>query len=531
MLKAIGTKTFVVLIIVLSFLFFGKTIKHEFVWDDERSHLTRHEDLMKGNLKNIWAKPYDGMYIPVTYTIWTGIKKFSYNKPKKELSPKSFHFTNILFHTANAILIFMVLMLLFKNNQASFVGTLFFLLHPLQMESVAWISEFRGILAVFFSLISIYILIKNIAKFESLKAFLFSCSFLLATLFYLLALLSKPSAVVLPFVMLILIWAFYNTQFKIALKAIFIWLLLFIPILLLTSSSQTNEIMSFIVPVAQRPFLATYSIAFYIYKTVLPFNLSACYGITPELIVKSWEMYVAFVIIAGTFLFLFFKRAKYKIAFTSFSIILFSLLPVIGLVTFYYQRYSNVADRYMYFGMFGIALLVAHLWNSKFKNEYLKYTLGGFLIIASFTSFKQLDTWENEFTMWDNAMKQNPNQFYAAYNRGANYTKVGKSKEAIQDYTIALRYNPTDSKTLTNRANAYGMQARYDEAIKDYSNALKSDENDAGIYYNRALTYYYMKNIKACSYDLQMSIRMGFKADPAFVKAVKVELQRQFGER
>jgi len=529
--KTIPTKTFVVLIILISFLFFGKTFNHEFVWDDELSHLTRHEDVMKGNLANIWAKPYDGMYIPVTYTIWTGVKKFSYNKFKKELNPKLFHFTNILFHTSNSILVFLILMLLFKNSPAAFVGTLFFLLHPLQVESVAWVSEFRGVLSVFFSLLSIYVLLKNIDFFDSFKTVLRSRSFILATLFYVLALLSKPSAVALPFVALILIWAFYTNHFKTALKAIIIWFLLFIPILLLTSKSQTNEIMNFIVPIAQRPLVASYSIAFYFYKIILPFNLSACYGITPETIIKGWEMYAALILTAGIFLFLFLKRSNYKILFTSYSIIVFSLLPVIGLVTFYYQRYSNVADRYMYFGMFGIALLIAHFWNKKFNNDYLKYALGVFLVIISFSSFYHLDTWKNEFTLWDNAMKQNPNQWNAAYNRGVYYTKVGKSSEAIEDYTIALRYKPNDSKTLTNRANAYGMLNRYEEAITDYSTALKLNEKDASIYYNRALTYYYMKNIKACSYDLQMAMRMGFKPDPQFVRAVKAELNIQFGSR
>ncbi|MBL7889553.1 MAG: tetratricopeptide repeat protein, partial [Bacteroidia bacterium] len=105
----------------------------------------------------------------------------------------------------------------------------------------------------------------------------------------------------------------------------------------------------------------------------------------------------------------------------------------------------------------------------------------------------------------------------------------GQLDAAISDYSAALEFKPNDKNTLVNRANAFGMKNKFEQAIADYSSALKLDENDASIYYNRALTYYYMKNIKACSYDLQMSIMKGFKADPRFVQEVKAELKRQFG--
>lgn len=529
MVKANYNKVVVGLIILFSFAFYGKTLNHQFVWDDERSHLTKHADVMEGKLGAIWSKPYDGMYIPVTYTIWTGIKSLAYNKQKKELNPKLFHFANIAVHAFNTILIFFILLLLIKNTNAAIIGSCLFLVHPLQVESVAWVSEFRGLLATFFSFLSMYVVLKNVTSVSTFKSIIKSKWFILASVFFVIALLSKPSAIVLPFVLVLVVWTFFKSHWKILAKALFIWVLFILPIVLLTSKSQSNELLSFIVPVWQRPFVAAYSFVFYLYKLILPIQLSGCYGLTPEVIASSWWMYLAFAALVGLFVFLFVKRDVYKISFASFLIIVIAVLPVLGIISFYYQRYSNVADRYMYFGMFAVSIFVAYLWHVSSKKNNVKTVLIVFVIACSILSYKQLSAWENEFAVWDNAMEQNPNQWNAAYNRAVQFGKQGKLKEAIADYSTALQLKPTDKISLVNRANAYGMLNDFEKAIADYSEALKQDEKDASIYYNRALTYYYMKNIKACSYDLQMAIKMGFKADPQFVKEVKAELKSQFG--
>jgi hypothetical protein len=92
MVKANYNKVVVGLIILFSFALYGKTLNHQFVWDDERSHLTKHADVMEGKLSAIWSKPYDGMYIPVTYTIWTGIKEFGLQQTEERIKSQTFSF-------------------------------------------------------------------------------------------------------------------------------------------------------------------------------------------------------------------------------------------------------------------------------------------------------------------------------------------------------------------------------------------------------------------------------------------------------
>ena len=527
--KTINNNYFIALLFVLSLVIFGRTLNYEFVWDDQRSHLTKHQDLMKGDLKAIWEKPYDGMYIPLTYTTWSFIKKAAYNEQTSQLDPKLFHGANVITHSINCVLVFIILLLLFNNGTASFIGALIFLLHPLQIESVAWISEFRGLYSSLFCLLSLYLLIKlfkgNLVK--SFKDLLTSKYFIGATILFIMALVAKPSAVTLPFIAALIIWCFYPDSLKSAAKALSTWLLFFVPIALITSSSQTNEVIPFISPLWARPFIAGDSIFFYLTKLIAPFDLAGCYGKTPQLIMESGWMYLSAALVFGIFIFLFIKRIRYRFLFTAYCIMVVSILPVSGLISFYYQRFSNVADRYMYFSMIGISILIAHLWQSSAHTKNIRYIITIFIIVCTIFSYLQIPTWKNEFSMWDNAMKRHPDQWNAAYNRGVAYGKMNKLSEAIADYTVAIRFNPDDKNSITNRANAYAQTKKFTEAITDYGRAIELEPNDGSIYYNRALTYFYMGKLKSCVIDLNKAHELKFPIDPKFTEAVKQAVIKQ----
>src|ERR1035437_3951596 len=128
--QAVNKKYLIGLLFILSIVFYARTLNYGFVWDDERIHLSSNQQLMNGNVKSFWVKPYSGMYIPMTYTAWTFIKTITASH--KQISPQAFHLLNVLTHSINGILIFLLLLLLFKNQTHAFFGSLLFLLHPLQ---------------------------------------------------------------------------------------------------------------------------------------------------------------------------------------------------------------------------------------------------------------------------------------------------------------------------------------------------------------------------------------------------------------
>lgn len=515
-----SNKFLIAAIFVLSFLAYVRTIDYDFVWDDQRSHLNAHEDFMQDNVKAMWSETYDGMYIPVTYTTWWLVKKMK--SDGDELDPKPYHILNVLTHAVNVILVFLILQLFFGNSIAACIGSLLFALHPLQTESVVWISEFRGLLSSFFSLLAMYILFKSVSRGAAKKFtdYVSGRAFLLSTLFFICAMLSKPSVVMLPIVIVVLAWCFYKPAFAITGKAMLLWILLTIPVVLNTGSAQSNEILTYVAPTHLRIFLLGFSAWFYIAKIFAPIHLVPSYGITPQDIVDSSWAYAVTIIILGIAVFLFLKREKLKHIFAGFLILIISILPVSGLASFYFQRYSNVADRYIYFGMFGVAMLFAYLWIIAEKRKYFRYAISLFITGCLVLTITQQSVWKSEFSIWNSSMEHYPNQFQAAYNRGVYYTHNGKSELAIADYTVALKH-AENKDAYVNRANDYARLGKYAEALTDYDAAIAIDPNDGSIYYNRALTNYNMGNFSACPADIIKAQELGFPIDMEFAKAVR----------
>ncbi|MDP1744007.1 MAG: hypothetical protein Q8L90_00430, partial [Bacteroidota bacterium] len=110
--KPVNRKYLIATLFALSIILYARTLNYGFVWDDERIHLSNNQQLIKGDVKSFWLKPYSGMYIPVSYTTWVFVKTFS--NSNKKISPKTFHTLNVFTHTVNCLLVFYLLFILFK---------------------------------------------------------------------------------------------------------------------------------------------------------------------------------------------------------------------------------------------------------------------------------------------------------------------------------------------------------------------------------------------------------------------------------
>jgi tetratricopeptide (TPR) repeat protein len=525
--KAVNRKYLIATLFALSFVLYARTLNYGFVWDDERIHLTNNQQLMKGDVTSFWTQPYSGMYIPVTYTTWTFVKSISISK--KELSPKLFHLLNVITHSINGVLVFLLLSILFKNQTQAFWGSVLFLLHPLQVESVAWISEFRGLYSVFFSLLSLISIFRYFEKnaVVAFRAFVFSKQFIIASVLFVFALLAKPSAVVLPFIASILVWCFYKEHFKSITKGLSVWFLFIIPILLITKHSQTNEFIYASISLWQRFLIAGNSLFFYLYKLIVPYPLVACYGYTPELIVSNIFSYFSMFFCVFLAIVLFIKRKSNPILFSSFGVIAISVFPVLGLVSFEYQKHSTVADHYMYFGMLGVTLLIPLISECIKKYNYLKYISGGILIIYVVLNIQQTSTWKNEFTIWDNTLTHYQNSPNVYYNRGVEYSKIGNFNAAINDYTQCLALQKDYRDALFNRANAYENLNDINEAFADYNTYLSVDSTDGSVYYKRAYLNYKTGNINGAINDVGKAEQLGFSVGNKFKKTLNDARMKQ----
>lgn len=523
--NAANRKYLIGLLFVLSFLLFSKTLSYKFVWDDERIHLTNNEQLMKGNIASFWKKPYSGMYIPVSYTTWSVVKTFALGK--KELSPKAFHILNVITHSINCILVFLLLLLLFQHQGNAFIGALLFLLHPLQVESVAWISEFRGLYSTLFSLASLLVLFRHLNKSEkiSLRMLVFSKAFLLSSLLFVLALLSKPSAVVLPFVAGILTWCFYKEKFKAVILSLSIWLVIALPVLVITMRSQPNEILYSGITLFQRLIIAGDTLFFYFAKLLIPCPLVACYGYTPDAISQSFFSSFSTLLYIAAAVCFFVKRKQFPLLFSGFAIITVYILPVSGIIPFEYQKHSTVADRYMYFGMLGTALWIPTIRDFTKKHPRIEYVIAAILPVYFILTILQMSTWKNEFTVWDNTLKYYQNSPKVYYNRGVEYSKMKRYNDAISDYTQSLLLQPGYLDVLFNRANAYENTGNTNAAFADYNSYLSIDSTDGSVYFKKAYLNYRTGNIPAAALDVQKAEQLGFPVDSRFKQALYKRLQ------
>lgn len=522
--KPVNRKYLLGILFALSIILYARTLNYGFVWDDERIHLSNNEQLIKGDVKSFWMNPYSGMYIPVSYTTWAFVNTFS--NSNKKISPQTFHALNVLTHTINCILVFYLLFILFKNQTHAFFGSLLFLLHPMQVESIAWISEFRGLYSAFFSLLSLISIFRYLEKNANVtfRSFITSKYFIIASFLFALGLLAKPSAVVLPFVTSILAWCFYKDKLKPLLKALSLWLLMVIPILLITRNAQPNELIYDSISFWQRFFIAFHSLSFYLYKLIIPYPLAACYGHTPELILSNKVIYLSTVFLIVFAVIVITKRKSQPLLFSSLAVITVCVLPVLGLIPFEYQKHSTVADRYIYFGMLGFTLFVPLIANSIKKHNWLKYISGSIVVIYLVLNIKQTNTWKNEFSIWDNTIRHYQNSPKVYYNRGVEYSKLGKFNEAINDYTQCLALQDDYRDALFNRANAHENIKNNTAAFADYTAYLLIDSTDGSVYYKRAYLNYKTGNIQAAVKDAEKAEQFNFRVGVKFKRMLQESL-------
>jgi tetratricopeptide (TPR) repeat protein len=513
-INLVETKKLAIFLFFVSFLLYFRTVNFDFVWDDERIHLTANKELMREEIKSFWIKPYSGMYIPMSYSTWSLIKRLFY--PGKAVSPSAFHFLNILFHSINGSLVFFLLILLLKNKFYSFIGALLFLIHPIQVESVAWISEFRGVYSCFFSLMALLCLFHINYNKKSIIQVMLSGKFIGSTFLFLLALLSKPSAITLPYIVMFFALFLQKDATIMLSKCLLLWILLSIPFLFITSQLQPGVAENLNLSFYERIILALNSIFFYLSKLIFPYPLVADYGLTPKSILSHSYSYLIAILVVVSLIFLFVRFKKSNLLLIGIGVIITSLLPVIGFVTFSFQKNSNVADRYIYFGVIGFSLVVVSILKI-IPNKKLSYFCMFSILISIFQhNIRQVRVWHDEFSLWDHTLNHFQNSPGAYYNRGVEFSKKENFTEAINDYTNCLRLNPKHKDALFNRINAYENTGDFVSGFRDCETYILIDSLDGSIYFRKARLYYKTGNIQMAIQNTNKAEALGFNIGEKF---------------
>ena len=515
---------------LITFIVYLSALHNEFVlWDDSR-YIFENPNIRsfdKSLLKWAFFDFYAGNWHPLTwlshafdYAVWG-------------LNPSGHHLINNILHAINTFLVVLLIMKLLeiakeRTTEASpsefltkrtllmagGVTGLLFGLHPLHVESVAWVSERKDLLCALFFLLSILQYTKYagsvIENTQQRNPFLLLSNkrYLLALALFILALLSKPMAVTLPVVLVILDWYPFNriTSLKIfrsvlAEKLPFIVLSFIVSILSILAQKTEGAV----VPIEKasllsRSLVSTQSLVLYLGKMIWPLNLVPIYPYPRDASLLSLKYITAIILVtaitAGCVIMV--KRGR-KVWLAGWIYYVVTLLPVIGIIQVGGQA---MADRYTYLPSIGPFLILglgsAWIWGKevglkKFALIAKVASTITVIIVAvalSYLTFIQIGIWGNSIDLWTYVIKRYPDKIYIAYNnRGMAYDKMGQFGKAIEDYNHAITISPAYIYAYYNRAVALGRNGQFEKAIKDFSRSIELDPSYFMAYNGRGMLY------------------------------------------
>ena len=451
-----------------------------FIWDDDTFLLENPIIKSPEGLHQFWFSAAAPDYFPMTSTtLWLEWRLWGTNA-------FGYHLVNVLLHAVSAVLLWHMLLRL--NIPGAWLAAALFALHPVNVESVAWITERKNVLAMCFYLLSVV----GYLRFEDSQR---ERWYWLSLGLFALALLSKTAVVMMPFVLLgIAWWRRGRVDRRDALRAV-PFLAVAVALGLVTIWFQAHRAIGADAELIRtdsfgsRLATAGWAVWFYLYKALLPLNLNFIYPrwqIDPT---AAASYLPGFAFAAGLLLCWRHRHTWGKAWLCGMGYFVLMLLPILGFVNVYFMRYSLVADHWQYFAIIGpLGLVAAGLIGllKLFRRKWSEvgFTLGSAgcaalaLTLGSLT-WRQCGLYRNAETLWQATLRRNPGCSMAHYNLGMTYFQQGRFDEALTQYNHALRLNPSDPDALNNLGSAHLQLGQLDEAIAQFQKALTLKPNSA----------------------------------------------------
>jgi hypothetical protein len=443
---------------------FGRIVANDFVdWDDgvliygnpninppTLTGLARHWNPRdKSNIQ---------MYDPLVFTTWWilahGAQLQYADLIGASLNPEIFHAANLLVHWLTACVVLEILRRIGFKPWPAAAGAIIFAIHPLQTEPVAWATAMKDVLSGFFVMLAIW---RYLAAME-MEGRPGRIHYGIATFLFLCALLSKPSTVVAPLIVILLDILIFHRPWWPAVKRMSPWFAMSAAAMVLAKLIQSAKELT-PVPLIPRPLIAADAIAFYLGKLVFPVGLTWDYGRSPLAVFNdpslhhplywTWIFPVAVALVVW--------RSKKPPIWAAGLIFLAGVLPVLGLTSFVFQYYSTVADRYVYISMLGVAVAVAWVL-SNYANRMVVGTFVAIVVALSCVSFTQAGYWKD----------------HEAFSRRESELGVGNALH----YLVLGTYKDRQSDIAFLHVQAAEQQGRTSEAMQ-WADEGRNDINEA----------------------------------------------------
>jgi len=401
------------------------------------------------------------------------------------LNPHGHHVTNVLLHVLNVVLLFLLLTYATGAVGRSFLVAALFAIHPMNVESVAWIAERKNVLSTFFFLLTLgaygwYALKPSVKRYLAVAAL------------FVLGLASKPMVVTLPCVLLLLdFWPLRRIQgwgqssAETALRvpqARFLWLVLEkVPLLALSAAACAVTIfaqrsagsMRLVLSLGVRLENAIYAYATYVWKTFCPVRLAVFYP-HPGATLAVWKLGLAALFLFSVSGFVWWQRGTRPYLITGWLWFLGTLVPVIGLIQVGEQA---IADRYAYIPLIGIFVMAvwgaADFADSR-QISFRSRAKTAAIVMAIFMLFSsdQIRYWRSAVDLWEHTVDVTKDNFLGEQNLGAALLQAERYPEALPHFQRAVRLRPLDPGGHLNLAGDFALSERPRDAIVEYETAI-----------------------------------------------------------
>lgn len=542
----------------------------EFLWDDDSNIVKSVPVRTLDGLRRIWFEPgATQQYYPVTHTsFWLDYQLWG-------LRTTPYHVENVLLHALSAVLLWYGLKRL--KVKGAWLGAALFALHPVQVESVAWITERKNTLSGVFFMASLLAAIafwrldrsappdksggKTVGWWEGLGHWKL---YWLSVGLYILGMGSKTAIIGLPAVILVLVW-WKRGRFGLRDLALMLpYLAVAAGLAIYTIGIEkergaAGEAWSY--SLVERGLIASRALCFYLGKIVWPHPLMFMY---PRWTIRASQLvaYVPALVLGAGLALLWFKRRNWgRPALAALGIFVAMLFPVLGFFNVVFFYYSYVCDHFQYLAMVGPVVLVAAGLVAAFEalpqyKSFLWPTGAGLLLVSGALTWRQTAVYQNLESLWVDTLAHNPESWMAhdnmgtwlsnqgqfeaaaihyreairlhpadfmAYNNlGLDLARAGNLEEAAQNYAKALKLRSDYPMAHYNLGNVLAREGKLDEAISHFSQTLKSQPDFAPALFSRGTAYSRKGDTNAAFADLTETLRLQPEFTPAHLNLARL---------
>ena len=500
-----------ILILIVTALVYVRTLRNGFLtWDDDL-HVTNNPDIQSLSLHNI-SSFFTSSYVNMLYHPLVRLS-FALEYHFFGLNPAAYHATNLLFHLANVALVFFLVLSLSQRRETAIIAACLFGLHPMHVESVAWITERKDVVYAFFYLSALIFYLRFIRQGNAKNYWTtFLC--------FILSLFSKPTALTLP-LLLILLDA-YNRRtvtVRTVLEKLPFFILSLVFGLFTVHAHAVDRNFDFL----DRIFLASYALCYYIIHLFLPVNLSALHlmpiktdGMLPVLYYLA-PLPLVFLAFIGT------RKGTLQREYC-FGLLFFAvtLVPNINMIP---VGMAVVSERYTYLAYIGLCYILAQTYCfmlNRYKGSLLpwkKVMIAGAVLVALFfgyLSYQRLGLWNNTLLLFEDAATKAGTPVEANFIRTLAYEFEGNEKSSMKLYTESIAWfdkgialSPQYFKLYFNRGDSFHYLHKDTAAFRDYEKTIELGPLFGPAYFNRAvIELSWNKRQEACE-DLWNAYKLG----------------------